>query len=400
VDFAQELDSSAADCALTEGPHVFYAVDRADAERLAEEADLAQRLGALVRPADPALVPIPAAEAVAFAESYTFHPATYLAGLAELAVEAGVEIIEDTVALGVDQDSPCTIRTSGGVLTADQVIVATHVPILDRGLHFARYSQKREYGVAGALPTGTPAGMTYSVGPEIRSTRTTELNGERLLIVVGEGHATGRGSNLGQPHDSLRSWARQHFGVDQWRYHWSTQDVFPADHLPWAGPSAYGQSRVLMASGFSAWGITNGTAAASLLVDQLGGRSNEFSARLDPRRPGLAALGELVKHNATAARHFVVGRLRSHTAGAPSDLKPGDAAVMKVGGKSAAVHRDLEGTLHAVSATCTHLGCTVEWNASEDSWDCPCHGSRFSVNGDVLHGPAVRPLPPITPTDA
>jgi Rieske Fe-S protein len=154
-----------------------------------------------------------------------------------------------------------------------------------------------------------------------------------------------------------------------------------------------------MASGFSAWGITNGTAAASLLVDQLGGRSNPFSGRLDPRRPGLAAIGELAKHNATAARHFVAGRLRGHT-GTPSDLNPGEAAVMKVDGKPAAVHRDQEGTLYAVSATCTHLGCTVEWNAPEDSWDCPCHGSRFSVNGDVLHGPAVRPLPPIEPTEA
>ena len=155
-------------------------------------------------------------------------------------------------------------------------------------------------------------------------------------------------------------------------------------HLPWAGPIAYGQSRILMASGFSAWGITNGTAAAALLVDQLGGRSNQFSALLDPRRPGLAALGELVKHNATVARHFVAGRLRSDPAGASSGLKPGDAAVMKIGGKAAAVHRDQEGKVPAVSATCTHLGCTVEWNASEYLWDCPCHGSRFGVSGDPV----------------
>jgi glycine/D-amino acid oxidase-like deaminating enzyme/nitrite reductase/ring-hydroxylating ferredoxin subunit len=395
VGLAEELRGHPSDCAMTEGPHVLYAEDPVDAEHVAEEADLARRSGAVVGPADPSLLPFPAAGAAAFAESYTFHPASYVAGLAELASEAGVVVIEGAVALGVGHGSPCSVRTSAGVVTADRVVVATHVPILDRSLHFARYVQKREYGVAGVLPPGTPAEMAYSVGSSTRSTRSVELGGEQLLIVVGEGHPTGRGTDAGERHDRLRRWARDHYGVTQWRYHWSTQDVFPADHLPWAGPAAYGQSRILMASGFSAWGITNGTASAALLADQLGGRSNEFSALLDPRRPGLAALGELVKNNASVARHFVSGHVRGRKASASAELQPGDAKVMNVGGKPAAVHRDDDGQLHSVSASCTHLGCTVEWNTAERSWDCPCHGSRFGVGGEVLHGPAVRPLPPI-----
>lgn len=393
---AKEMEGLAADCDLTEGPHVLYAVDPADGQRLAEEADLARRSGARLDAVEPGLLPMPTTEAVAFAESYAFHPASYVAGLAELAVQAGVVVIEGATALDVDHGSPCTIRTSAGPLTAERVVLATHVPILDRGLHFARYTQKREYGVAGVLDAGTTAGMTYRLGSPSRSTRTVQIGDERLLIVVGEGHPTGRSTDAGERHDRLRRWAEQHFGVRQWRYHWSTQDVFPADHLPWVGPVAHGQPRILMASGFSGWGITNGTASARLLADQLGARSNEFSGLLDPRRPGLAALGELVRSNTTVARRFVAGHVRGRATRRPCDLQPGEAAVVRVGTKVAAVHCDQSGNLHSVSAACTHLGCTVEWNGSETSWDCPCHGSRFGVDGAVLHGPAVRPLSPIS----
>jgi glycine/D-amino acid oxidase-like deaminating enzyme/nitrite reductase/ring-hydroxylating ferredoxin subunit len=400
--FTQEMAGGPADCALSETPHVLYAVDPADGERLAKEAALARRAGAVLGAAEQSQLPMQAAESVAFGESYAFHPASYVAGLVELAAEAGVAVIEEVTALSVENGSPCRVQTSAGVLTADRVVVATHVPILDRGLHFARYVQQREYGVAGVLPAGTHAGMTYSVGPSTRSTRTVELHGERLLIVVGEGHPAGRSADTVERHMRLRAWAKQHFGVSQWRYHWSTQDVFPADHLPWAGPLAYGQSRILMASGFSAWGMTNGTASAALLVDQLGGRSNQLSPLFDPRRPGLSAVGSIVKQNATVARHFVAGRMRAASPGDPDSLKPGNSVVMKLGGQATAVHRDEAGELHAVSATCSHLGCTVRWNESEQSWDCPCHGSRFNVDGKVLHGPAVRPLTSIhvpTPTE-
>ena len=393
VQLAAELDGRAADCGLSQAPHVLYATEPAAGERLAGEADLARRAGIAVEHADHVPVPVETTEAVAFPESYGFHPASYVAGLAELAAAAGVVVIEETAALDVDHGSPCTVRTSAGDLTAEHVVVATHVPILDRGLHFARYAQIREYGVAGVLPDGVEAGMSYAVGASTRSTRTVELDGERLLVVVGESHPTGRVTDAAERPARLRAWAEQHFVVTQWRYHWSTQDVFPLDHLPWAGPLTIGQPRILMASGFSGWGMTNGSASAALVADLLAGRTNPWSTLLDPRRPGLATPGSLITHNATVARHFLAGRFQRRARQDPQGLRPGEAAVLDVGGKRTAVHRDEDGSLHAVSATCTHLGCTVGWNEAARSWDCPCHGSRFTVDGEVLHGPAVQPLP-------
>lgn len=395
VRLAAELDGQAADCSLSRAPHVLYATDPGEGERLAREAELAARSGADAEHTDHVPVPVETTGALAFPESYAFHPASYVAGLAELAVAAGVVVLEGSVALGVDHGSPCTVHTSAGVLSADRVVVATHVPILNRGLHFARYTQHREYGVAGVLPEGVEAGMTYSVGASTRSTRSVELNGERLLIVVGEGHPTGRAADTGDRPARLRAWAEQHFAVTKWRYHWSTQDVFPLDHLPWAGTLSIGQPRILVASGFSAWGMTNGSASAALMTDLLAGRTNQWSTMLDPRRPGLNAIAQLVTQNTTVARHFLTGHLQRRTKQEPQRLQTGEAAVLDVGGKRTAAYRDEAGVLHAVSATCTHLGCTVGWNEAARSWDCPCHGSRFAVDGAVLHGPAVRRLPAV-----
>ena len=155
-----------------------------------------------------------------------------------------------------------------------------------------------------------------------------------------------------------------------------------------------------MAGGFSAWGITNGAACAGVLADLLAGRDSRFASMLDPRRPGLSALPSLVKQNLGVARTFASGRLGRPPSADVESVEPGEAAVLDVDGTRAAVHRDTEGTLHAVSATCTHLGCTVQWNKVADSWDCPCHGSRFAPDGAVLHGPAVQPLRQVGPASA
>jgi Rieske Fe-S protein len=212
---------------------------------------------------------------------------------------------------------------------------------------------------------------------------------------VGESNPTGQVVDAGDRPARLRAWAEQHFAVTQWRYHWSTQDVFPLDQLPWAGQLSVGQSRILGASGFSAWGMTNGSASAALMTDLLAGRTNQWSNLFDPRRPGLNALGPLITQNTIVARHFLTGLLNRRAGQDPQQLQPGEAAVLDVGGRRTAAYRDEAGSLHAVSAACTHLGCTVGWNGAARSWDCPCHGSRFAVTGAVLHGPAVRPLPAV-----
>lgn len=235
--------------------------------------------------------------------------------------------------------------------------------------------------------------MTISVGSPTRSTRTAHLGGEDLLVVVGEGHQVGHADDTAERPARLRRWASERFGVEDFRYHWSSQETTSLDHVPFVGLVSPVSQRVLVATGFDGWGFTNGTASAMLVNDLLLGRSNPWADAFDARRveASLPTL-ETVGHNLHVGKTWLRDRLGPQPAGSVEDLEDDSATVMEVDGETIAAYRDRQGTLHTVSAVCTHLGCHIGWNAAERSWDCPCHGSRFSPDGEVLHGPATAPL--------
>lgn len=390
LDLAQELGI---DCDLQIGPHVVYAEDEQTAERVRTEAAITHELGLSTRLSQRAPLPFDVAAALTFEQQAQFHPGAYLVGLAAAFVHGGGRIMEGTRALGVDEADPCTVTTTQGDVTARDVLVTTHFPVLDRGGHFARLTPHRSYGVAAVLPDEVPAGMTIGAGDGGFSTRTARLEGERLLIVVGAGHQVGQVSDTTSRWDALTSWARERFGTGDVRYRWSTQDLSSLDGVPYVGRMTPGTDHVFTATGFGGWGMTNGTAAALLLRDLLVGEDNTWADTFDARRLALhATAGTFVRQNAKVAQMWVRGRVVGVPSGSFADLRPGESAVLEVDGEQTAGYREPDGTLHAVSAVCTHLGCTVAWNDGERSWDCPCHGSRFSTDGEVLHGPAVTPL--------
>lgn len=218
------------------------------------------------------------------------------------------------------------------------------------------------------------------------------MDGEEVVILGGEGHKVGQVPDIRERYAALEDWARANFPVRSVDYRWSAQDYIPADHVPFVGPVSPAAARVFVATGFKKWGMSNGSAAAVMLADRIAGRTNLFADffdtnRLNPR----ASVKELVKENADVVKRFVGDRLRTETRTA-ADLAPGDAAVLVEGTERVAVYRDPAGDVHAVSPVCTHMGCTVTWNTAETSWDCPCHGSRFTCDGQVIQGPAVKDL--------
>ncbi len=168
----------------------------------------------------------------------------------------------------------------------------------------------------------------------------------------------------------------------------------PVDHVPFVGRVSPASERVLVATGFKKWGMSNGSAAGLMLADRIAGRQNPFAdffdtSRVNPRQ----SVKELVKENANVVKRFVGDRLKTETRSV-SDLAPGEAAVLVEGTERVAAYRDEAGAVHAVSPVCTHMGCTVTWNTAETTWDCPCHGSRFNCDGEVIQGPAVKDLEP------
>jgi len=364
-------------------------------EEIHAEVDAAQALGLPAEFAPTVPLPFPVAGAVRFRNQAEFHPMRFLAGVVDWCSAHGVPVYARTRATGIDQGAPCEVRTESATVRAGHVVIATHMPFPDRGLFFARMHPERSYSIAVALGDGeVPTGMFISADTTTRSIRAHPSDGGELLLVGGEGHKVGQGGDTLARYERLETFAREHFPVTDVRYRWSTQDNIPIDGLPYVGKLWPFSDRIYTATGYKKWGLAQAAHAAELLRDCVLGRPNRWSEVYSPGRLGPpSSLKELVGENANVAWRFVGDRVR-YRASASAALAPGEGRVVSQGARQVAMAKDEDGTTHAVSARCSHLGCIVNWNPAERSWDCPCHGSRFDVNGEVLQGPAVRPLKP------
>ena len=375
-------------CDLERRPAFTFAADATESEAVEQEAEAAGEAGLPVKLVDEIDLPYPVAKAVRLDDQVEFQPTAYTRGLAAAVDGDGSRVLEETRAMSVETGSPCRVHTTGPTVTANQVVDATHYPLLDRGLFFARLEPPRSYCIAARIRGEPPRGLSISAGSTTRSLRSY---GD-LLVVGGEGHETGAEQASRARYDRLEEFARRHWDVDAVTHRWSAQDPTPYDDLPVVGCYGPRSTRLFVASGFMKWGLTGGTFAAILLRDLLGGRDHLWSSTFDPSRVTLRAAPRLAQLNAKVGLDFIGDRVRAAQTRSPTAVPRGEARVVGDDSGKTGVYRDETGRVHAVSLRCTHLGCLLRFNAAERSWDCPCHGSRFDVDGAVLEGPATRPL--------
>lgn len=375
------------ECGFDRRAHIVYTTEPSQAAAVAAEVEMADRLGLPVsRPATVDL-PFDVVAAIRFDNQAQFHPRSYCLGLAAAIEATGGSVFAHTRARHIEDT---LVSTDRGQLHAESVVVATHLPIKEMGGYFARTDALRSYAIAVTVAGERPENMYLSVDEPTRSLRTSG----QYLIVGGEGHAVGEPHDTGEHYRHLEAWAREHFTVTEVAYRWSAQDWAAADGLPYIGRMP-GHDHVYVATAFKKWGMTHGTVAAMLIRDMVAGRDNPWlevydSTRVAPKQ----SLRATVKTNLQTARHFVGDRLHTADRDAVDALRPGEGVIASVEGRPVAAYRDEAGALAAVSAVCTHLGCLVNFNPAERSWDCPCHGSRFAIDGAVLEGPAVDDLAP------
>ena len=380
------------ECDLQRLPAYVYTESDALLPQLETETHAASRLGLPASFVREVPLPFPVKGALRFEDQIQFHIRKYLLPLAAEIPGGGSYVFENTRAVRVREGMQCRVVTEKGFVIAKDVIVATHIPFPFKGQFWSKAYPKREYGIAARIgPTPASEGMFISAESPTRSVRTATRNGENVLIVVGESHKTGEEPDTERRYGNLERWARLRFGVAEFENRWSTQDYFSVDGLPYAGRISAGSDHLYVATAFRGWGLSNGTAVAMLLSDLIVGRRNEWAELYDSTRKTPLVSKGFYKEGIEEAAHFVRDRIRI-TKSDFADVRAGEGRVMKVGGERVAVYRDSRGEVHAVSAVCTHLGCIVSWNPAEGSWDCPCHGSRFGFEGEVLQGPAVRNL--------
>ncbi|MEU4547747.1 FAD-dependent oxidoreductase [Nonomuraea dietziae] len=385
---ADELDL---ECEFERAAAYTYTETAEGLEQIRAEVEAARRAGLPAEFVTETALPYPIVGAVRVRGQAQFHPRKYLLGLAEAMTAGGAQIYEHTRAVRLDSGRVTT--ADGLVVTADDVVVATHYPVFDRALLFARMTPRRELVVAAPIEAAAdPRGTFITTEQGTRSVRTAPLeDGRRLLLVTGEKYRPGEGS-VGARLERLAEWMTERFGVEP-GYRWAAQDNDTTDGLPFVGPLHVGARHAYVATGFGGWGMSNGVMAGLLLAALISGKDRPWAGLYDPRRVHpLREAGPLLKAQASVAAHFVGDRFGSAGRDDLEGLLPGQAAVVKVAGERCAAYRDVEGQVHAVSALCSHMGCVVAFNDAERTWECPCHGSRFALDGSILQGPATEPL--------
>nr|WP_240338513.1 FAD-dependent oxidoreductase [Peribacillus alkalitolerans] len=363
-------------------------------QQLEKEAEAYKELGINGELQLETKLPFETTAALSMKDQAQFHPLHYLKHLLDDFIKMGGTVYENTTAKSVEEaDHPIVTTHLGYTISCNHLVIASHFPFYDwRGLYFTRMHAERSYVLAIKSKTAFPGGMYLSVDNPTRSLRSVQIDGSEHILVGGESHKTGQGIPTIEHYEALQKFAEEHFELEEIAYRWSAQDLITLDKIPYIGPITSRSEHIYVATGFRKWGMTTSTLAAQIISDAIAQRENRYSELFHPSRfkPD-PSIKELVVQNADVAKHLVEGKLeivQMH----PEDLQNDEGGVVKFEGKRAGAYRNELGQLHIVDTTCTHLGCELEWNSGDRTWDCPCHASRFSVEGQVIEGPAKKPL--------
>ena len=372
-------------------------------QALAEELAAVHRAGiADAKLIDRAPASFDTGPCILFPQQAQFHPLRYIAGLLR-AIEAGGGIVHCSSHVEEIKDGvPCTVKTKAGhTVTCRAIVVATNTPVNDWVKMHTKQSAYRTYVIAARVPRDSiPRMLLWDTLDPYHYVRLAGASlddpASDVLIVGGEDQKTGQYDDANQHacFEALEKWARERFpDVKDIAYRWSGQVMEPVDDLAFIGRNP-GDEHIYIVTGDSGNGMTHGAIAGVLLSDLITGKENPWSAVYDPARITLGAASEFFKENLNVAAQYA-DWVRPGEVESAEQIARGTGAVLRRGRTLIAAFRANDGTVVERSAVCTHLGCIVRWNDTEKSWDCPCHGSRFTPSGDVLNGPAIAPLPPV-----
>jgi glycine/D-amino acid oxidase-like deaminating enzyme/nitrite reductase/ring-hydroxylating ferredoxin subunit len=386
------------DCDYETLPSYVYTRDEEDFDAMEKEERLYEKLDIDGYVTEETGLPFEVKRAIVMYNQAQFHPLKYLYALAGELVKAGGKIYEHTRAVDFERKDMCAVKTERGTLTAQAAIFATNYPLVDfPGLFFLKLHQERSYAIctdAGSLDVD---GMYINVREPINSVRMFSEDGKKKLILVGCGHRTSKEHDDITGYDRLKDFLKNDYAQagQETEYEWAAQDSCALDGMPYVGSIYNKAPNVYVATGYEKWGVTNSAAAAMMLSDDIAGTSfidKEYREMFDPIRftPGASAKNFFIQ-TGSVFKAFTAGNALIPE-GEYEDLEPGSGAVLRVDGKAQAVYKDEVGEVSAYKAHCTHMGCPLEYNKAEESFDCPCHGSRFTMSGGILNGPAKEPL--------
>lgn len=362
-----------ADCDFTLLPSYLYTTEAEDP--IIQEFAAAKELGIHADYLSNTELPFPVSAALRFHEQAQFHPLKFLH-----AVSAPLEIYENTAALSVEGKQ---IQTAYGTITAEHIIFCCHYPFINLpGYYFMRMHQERSY-VLALENAMTLHGMYLGIDEDGLSFRTSG----NLLLLGGGRHRTGE-NTIGGQYEMLKSAAGAYWPDSKETDHWSAQDCMTLDGIPYIGHFSASTPNWYVATGFGKWGMTSAMVSAMLLSDLILKRESPWESVFSPQRFTPSASAQMLFSETAHAVKGLSRRIFTLPKEKIEKLQNGHGGIVEYDGEKVGVYKAENGEAFIVSIQCPHLGCQLEWNPDEKSWDCPCHGSRFDYRGHLIDNPA------------
>lgn len=392
IDIIKNLaDKHGINCDLKKQDAYVYTQDESQKENIEKEAKAYNQLEIDGELTQKLPVDIEIDSAVVMHEQYEFHPVAFLVGIINQLEEMDVQIYEQTLINDVKDGNPVKLTTSSEyTIDAGQAIVATKYPVHDpKEMYTSKFQPEISFAIACEIDKAFPGGMYINCNNPKRTFRAMRANGKEYLLAGGESHPVGDGKSDQERYESILKFAEEYFSVKEVVAHWSAHDLITKDKIPMVGKIHPDEENIFVITGFSKWGLANAAISAELIRDLLSDNDNPYSEMFDPHREipdatSLVEKEESTEYNASIHKKKVEA------------LEKGEALIIEENDDKIGIYKDNEGTLHQLDTTCTHLGCGVEWNDGDKTWDCPCHGSRFKATGEVVAGPATEPLKKVT----
>jgi glycine/D-amino acid oxidase-like deaminating enzyme/nitrite reductase/ring-hydroxylating ferredoxin subunit len=386
----RNVDEYHIDCGFEYKSAYLFAKDEQQEKDLKDIHDGAKKVHLPITYSKDVPTPIPYKRAIEAKQQAQFHPLKYIVALAQEFEKLGGKIIQQCRVTDVTKEGDILSITSfKGKMKARTVIYATHIPPGVNMLHF-ECAPYRTYAMAIRLKDDNyPDALIYDLDDPYHYYRTQEVDGQKYLIAGGEDHKTGHEKNTDNCFTKLEAYVRHYYNIDHIAYRWSSQYFEPADGLPYIGHLPGNPEEVYVATGFGGNGMIYGTAAAAILTDMICNGKNQYTDLFKPSRvKPIAEFQNLAKEGADVTASMMAGWVSIPKLEELAGLAKGEAKVVKYEGNPVALYKDDKGTLHAVNPACPHIKCSVGWNNTEKSWDCPCHGSRYSYTGELLCAPS------------
>ena len=388
------------DCDFERQNSCVYTTNQSEIEKIEEELQALKELDIEASKTEKTSLPFEIVSGIEFKNQAQFNPIKYIDGLVKQIIDSKGKIFENTICYDVKRDGDSYIcYTENNTVKAKYVVLASHYPFINfPGVYFAKMYQSSSYVIEIDTKSELFDGMYINIQSPIYSFRTAKDGNKKILLLGGGDHKTGENICYKDSYGLLEEKAKQWYPNCEIKYRWSTRDCITLDKIPYIGEFSNTLPNMYVGTGFNKWGMTSSNVAARIITDKIAGKENEYSEVFEATRLNPIVNKDEVKNIVSqTVKSLVVERIEKsekviNDEISLDDIKQESGQIVELNGEKVGVYKDIEGKIFGVKPVCTHLGCILNWNDADKTWDCPCHGSRFDYTGKNIYNPALKDL--------